>query len=79
MFTVLALSYWIEDRTGSRSKDSPDPRVRPPPQQLADALTFCDMTTSPGGEHVQVHSRLAEIHARYNTGHLVSRSIPLIL
>jgi hypothetical protein len=39
--------------------------------------------TSPGGEHVHVHSRLAEIHARYNTGHLVSRSIrratPLIL
>ena len=26
----------------------------PPPQALADALTFCDMTTSPDGEHVQV-------------------------
>ena len=26
----------------------------PPPQPLADALTFCDMTTSPDGEHVQV-------------------------
>ena len=55
----------------------------PPPQHLADALTFCDMTTSPDGEPVQVHHRLAEIHDRYGSGHLVSRSIhratPLIL
>jgi HD domain len=55
----------------------------PPPQPLADALTFCDMTTSPDGEQVQVHHRLAEIHDRYGMGHLVSRSIrratPLIL
>jgi len=55
----------------------------PPPQHLADALTFCDMTTSPDGEHVQVHNRLAEIHDRYGSGHLVSRFIsratPLIL
>ncbi len=55
----------------------------PPPQPLADALTFCDMTTSPDGERVHVHNRLAEIHDRYGSGHLVSRSIrratPLIL
>jgi len=55
----------------------------PPPQPLADALTFCDMTTSPDGDQVQVTHRLAEIHDRYGTGHLVSRSIrratPLIL
>ena len=55
----------------------------PPPQPLADALTFCDMTTSPDGQPVQVHNRLAEIHDRYGSGHLVSRSIrratPLIL
>ena len=41
------------------------------------------MTTSPDGEHVKVHNRLAEIHDRYGTGHPVSRSIrratPLIL
>ena len=42
---------------------------------LADALTFCDMTTSPDGEPVDVASRLAEIHARYGPGHLVSESI----
>jgi hypothetical protein len=55
----------------------------PAPHRLADALTFCDMTTSPDGEQVQVHRRLAEIHDRYGSGHLVSRSIrratPLIL
>ena len=55
----------------------------PPPQHLADALTFCDMTTSPDGQQVQVHHRLAEIHDRYGSGHLVSRFIsratPLIL
>jgi HD domain len=55
----------------------------PPPRPLADALTFCDMTTSPDGEHVHVTRRLAEIHDRYGDGHLVSRSIsratPLIL
>ena len=55
----------------------------PPPRPLANALTFCDMTTSPDGEQVHVHNRLAEIHDRYGSGHLVSRSIrratPLIL
>jgi hypothetical protein len=55
----------------------------PAPRPLADALTFCDMTTSPDGEHVHVHRRLAEIHDRYGSGHPVSRSIrratPLIL
>jgi hypothetical protein len=55
----------------------------PPPRPLADALTFCDMTTSPDGDQVQVTHRLAEIHDRYGTSHLVSRSIrratPLIL
>jgi hypothetical protein len=54
-----------------------------PPQSLADALTCCDMTTSPDGEHVHVDRRLAEIHDRYGSGHLISRSIrratPLIL
>jgi hypothetical protein len=53
------------------------------PQALADALTCCDMTTSPDGEPVQVDRRLAEIHDRYGSGHLVSRSIrratPMIL
>ena len=55
----------------------------PPPRPLADALTFCDVTTSPDGEPVQVHHRLAEIYDRYGPDHLVSRTMrratPLIL
>jgi hypothetical protein len=55
----------------------------PAPQELSDALTYCDMTTSPNGELVPVQRRLAEIHDRYGPGHLVSRSIqratPMIL
>jgi hypothetical protein len=55
----------------------------PAPDALARALTFCDMTTSPDGEHVSVDSRLTEINCRYGPGHRVSRSIhratPMIL
>jgi hypothetical protein len=55
----------------------------PPPQPLADALTCCDMTTSPDGEPVNVDWRIAEILHRYGSGHLVSRSMrratPMIL
>ena len=40
----------------------------PAPQRLADALTFCDMTTSPDGQQVHVTRRLAEIHDRYGSG-----------
>jgi hypothetical protein len=54
-----------------------------PPQPLADALTCCDMTTSPDGEPTNVDRRLAEIRHRYGSGHVVSRSIrratPMIL
>ena len=54
-----------------------------PPQPLADALTFCDMTTSPDGQPMNVDRRLAEIRHRYGSGHLISRSIrratPMIL
>src|SRR5271165_6544544 len=54
-----------------------------PPQPLADALTCCDMTTSPDGQPMNVDRRLAEIHHRYGSAHLVSRSIrratPMIL
>jgi len=55
----------------------------PAPKPLADALTFCDMTTSPDGEPMPVGQRLAEIQCRYATDHPVSRSIrratPMIL
>lgn len=42
---------------------------------VADALCFCDMTTSPDGELVEVETRLAEIQERYGREHLVSRFI----
>jgi predicted hydrolase (HD superfamily) len=42
---------------------------------LSEALTFCDVTTDPAGRPTTVEKRLAEIHARYGPGHLVSRSI----
>ncbi|WP_157255172.1 HD domain-containing protein [Nonomuraea typhae] len=42
---------------------------------LMDALTYCDMTTGPDGQHLDVEERLAEIHSRYGPEHLVSRSI----
>jgi hypothetical protein len=55
----------------------------PAPDVLASVLTCCDMTTSPDGQPVPVDKRLAEIHDRYGSGHLVSRSIqratPMIL
>jgi hypothetical protein len=48
---------------------------RPGDPVLADALCFCDMTTSPGGERVEVRDRLAEIQARYGNGDVVTRFI----
>jgi hypothetical protein len=37
----------------------------------SDALTYCDMTTSPTGQRVTLAARLAEIAERYSTEHLV--------
>ena len=55
----------------------------PAPQELSSVLTYCDITTSPDGEHVSARRRLAEIQQRYGPGHLVSRSVqratPMIL
>ncbi len=48
---------------------------RPARRDLADALIYCDMTTSPDGHRLPVARRLAEIRSRYGPGHLVSRSI----
>lgn len=46
-----------------------------PPENLTKALTYCDITTSPAGEVVGVHDRLADILARYEEGHPVNRTI----
>jgi hypothetical protein len=37
----------------------------------ADALTYCDMTTSPTGQRLTLADRLAEIAERYGAEHLV--------
>jgi hypothetical protein len=41
----------------------------------ADILCYCDMTTGPDGEQVDVVDRLAEIRARYGPGDVVSRFV----
>jgi HD superfamily phosphodiesterase len=47
----------------------------PADQFLSDALTYCDMTTTPDGHPIEVEDRLTEIQSRYGEGHLVARSI----
>ena len=39
------------------------------------ALTYCDMTTGPDGQRVDVDERIAEILGRYPPDHVVHRSI----
>ena len=48
-----------------------------PPEDsaTADALTYCDMTTSPAGQRVTLADRLAEITERYGAEHLVVRCL----
>jgi hypothetical protein len=41
----------------------------------ADALTYCDMTTSPTGQRITLADRLAEIAERYGAEHLVVRCL----
>ncbi len=47
----------------------------PPPRHLADALTYCDMTTGPDGQTMTIDQRIAEIITRYGPAHLVSHAI----
>jgi hypothetical protein len=42
-----------------------------------DELCFCDQTTSPDGEVVDVDERLAEIRQRYEDGHVVRQFVDL--
>lgn len=46
-----------------------------PADLVLDALTFCDMTTSPTGARVDLEKRLNEAFQRYGDGHLVTRSL----
>ena len=47
----------------------------PEKDRLTEALIYCDMTTSPDGERLDVNERLDEILSRYGSDHLVARSI----
>ena len=61
-----------------RNAASPDQlarEFRPARRDLADALTYCDMTTGPDGQQLPVSQRLAEIGTRYGPDHVVSRAI----
>ncbi|MEU7875157.1 HD domain-containing protein [Dactylosporangium sp. NPDC049140] len=42
---------------------------------VADALWYCDMTTGPDGQDLDVVERLAEITSRYGPDHIVTRFI----
>jgi hypothetical protein len=42
---------------------------------VAEALTYCDMTTGPRGEHVSFTERLADIFQRYGETHIVNQAI----
>ncbi len=42
---------------------------------LADALTYCDLTTGPAGQYFTLTERLAEVEARYGGGHDVVVSV----
>ena len=43
--------------------------------RTADALCYCDMTTDPNGDRVDVSNRLAEIRARYGPGDVVTQFV----
>jgi predicted hydrolase (HD superfamily) len=46
-----------------------------PAPMLADALAYCDMTTTPTGDVIDVHDRLSEIVERYGPHDVVTRFI----
>jgi len=48
---------------------------RPAPRNLANALTFCDMTTGPDGQRMTLEDRIADIRARYNPPDPVRRAL----
>jgi hypothetical protein len=47
----------------------------PPPQQVLDALTFCDLTTGPDGSAVSPRDRLDDVLQRYSPDDPVHRAV----
>lgn len=64
---IEAAEYGLADQLASEFK--------PARGDLTDALTYCDMTTGPDGQHLSVEQRLAEIRSRYGPGDPVSRAL----
>jgi hypothetical protein len=52
------------------------PRERSP---VADALTYCDGTTGPAGEHISLKERAAEIRSRYTEEDVVVQALCLAM
>jgi putative nucleotidyltransferase with HDIG domain len=50
-------------------------RFEPPAAILEDAITYCDLSTSPCGVEVSASERLADVFERYGPGHVVFRSV----
>jgi hypothetical protein len=63
---------WEADALGLGNELAAFPRED---SAAADALTYCDMTTSPTGQRVTMADRLAEISQRYGREHLVVRCL----
>jgi HD superfamily phosphohydrolase len=59
---------WEAEALGLASELAAFPRED---SATADALTYCDMTTSPTGQRITLADRLAEIAERYGAEHLV--------
>jgi hypothetical protein len=57
---------------GLRRELAAFPPEHPP---LADALTFCDVTTGPEGCTVGLHARVADVALRYGEDHPVTRAV----
>ncbi|MCB8903507.1 MULTISPECIES: metal-dependent phosphohydrolase [unclassified Streptomyces] len=47
----------------------------PAEHELVDAITFCDLTSSPTGQLVDPAQRLMEVLDRYGPGHVVFRAV----
>jgi HD domain len=63
---------WEAEALACATTWPPSPREDSP---TADALTYCDMTTSPTGQRITLAGRLAEIAERYGAEHLVVRCL----
>jgi predicted hydrolase (HD superfamily) len=68
-------SYAVVEARARRLADELVAEFAPVDGFVADALTYCDMTTSPDGHPVDVEARLDEVIARYGDGDPVTESI----